>query len=352
MRAVCCIDHGPPIRLEVADVSRPQLSEGHIRVAVKYCALGVPDLLVMNGNYQVKPELPFIPGCEVAGIVTEVGPGTTGVQVGARVAGLNYTFVGGLAEEAVMPIAATVVLPDAVPLRIASAMLVNYATSYYALKDRGDLRPDETVLVLGAAGGVGLAAIEIAKHLGARVLAAASTDEKLSVAKRHGADDCLNYADGRITDELKSYGGVDVVVDPVGGVYSEQALRALRPGGRLLVIGFAAGEIRRIALNLPLLKDCSIVGAFLGAQTRDYPERFVANMTRLFDLYLEGCLSPEITEFDCFEDFLAALHYIENRDSLGKVVMRVTAVGEGSSMKAAGRQDCDAARKTELAESV
>ncbi|HEX5419218.1 MAG TPA: NADPH:quinone oxidoreductase family protein [Gammaproteobacteria bacterium] len=328
MRAVQCIDRGPPVRLAADDIPRPKLPERHLRVAVHYCGLGIPDLLIMTGKYQIRPQLPFVPGSEVSGVVTEVGPGVERFHVGARVAGLNYTFVGGLAEEIVMPAAAAVVLPPSLSMRSAAGMLLNYATSNYALKDRGRLRAGERVLVLGAAGGVGLAAIEIAKAQGAWVLAAASSEAKLALARLHGADEGLNYAGASIKDELKRRGGFDVVVDPVGGVYSEQALRALRPGGRLLVIGFAAGEIPRIALNLPLLKDCSIIGAFLMTQMRCDPARFVANVRGVFALHAQGRLAPAITELDCFGDYGTALQRIGDRHAVGKVVLRVARQAE------------------------
>ncbi len=327
MRAIVCIDNANA-RLEGREVVRPDLPEGHVRVAVHYCALGVADLLIMSGKYQVRPPVPFVPGSEIAGVVTEVGCGVTGVRVGDRVAGLNYTFAGGMAAEAVMPAALAVEVPKELSLRTAAAMLVNYATAYYGLRDRGNVRPGERVLVLGAAGGVGLAAVELAKTMGAHVLAAASTSEKLALARRHGADDCVNYTTTSLKDELKRYGGVDVVMDPVGGAYSEQALRGLRPGGRLLVVGFAAGEIPRIALNLPLLKDCSITGAFLASQTHNYPARFVANMKGLFDMALQGQLNPVIRELDCFSQYEAALSQLADRETLGKVVLRVTARAE------------------------
>jgi NADPH:quinone reductase len=328
MRAVVCTECGPRPRLEVTQLARPSLPDGHVRVAVHYCALGVPDLLIVTGRYQVRPPVPFVPGCEVAGIVTEVAADVQNVRVGARVAGLNYTLVGGMAEEAILPSALTVEVPANMPLRAAAAMLVNYATSSYGLRDRGNLRRGERVLVLGAAGGIGLAAVEIAKAMGAQVLAAASSAEKLALARRHGADDCLNYATLSLREELKSYGGVDVVVDPVGGPYSEQALRGIRPGGRLLVVGFAAGEIPRIALNLPLLKDCSITGVFLATQTRNHPEFFVANMEELFDLFLQGRVAPPVRELDCFSQYGVALSQIADRETLGKVVACVSRVSE------------------------
>jgi NADPH2:quinone reductase len=329
MRAIVCTDVSPCPRLATKEIARPNLPDGHVRVAVHYCGLGIVDMLIMTGKYQVRPPLPFVPGSEIAGIVTEVASDVSGLDVGDRVAGLNYTFVGGMAEEAVLPAALAVEVPQHLPLRTAAAMLVNYATAYYGLRDRGNVLPGERVLVLGAAGGVGLAAVEIAKTMGAHVLAAASTAEKLALARRHGADECLNYATTALKDELKRYGGVDVVLDPVGGGYSEQALRGLRPGGRLLVVGFAAGEIPRIALNLPLLKNCSIAGVFMDSLTRNDPARFVANMQALFALVLQGQLDPLIRELDCFSQSEAALSQLADREMLGKVAMRVTARPEG-----------------------
>ncbi len=325
MRAVRCVDYGPPARLETVETPKPDLPPDHVRVGVHYCGLGIPDLLMMTGRYQFKPVLPFIPGSEIAGVVTEVGANVERFVVGDRVAGLNHTFVGGLAQEAVLPAVTTVGVPSNVPLRIAAAALLNYSTAYYALTERGRLRPNERVLVLGAAGGVGIAAIEIAKALGAHVLAAASTDAKLEIARSHGADACLNYSSQSIKHELKRCGGVDVVVDPVGGVYSEQALRALRPGGRLLVVGFAAGRIPSIALNLPLLKDCSIAGAFLMTQLRNAPARFVANAEGLFDLLADGRLNPPVAELECFGHYASVQRLIGDRARRGKVVMRLGA---------------------------
>jgi NADPH:quinone reductase-like Zn-dependent oxidoreductase len=280
-------------------------------------------LLIVTGKYQVRPPLPFIPGSEVAGVVTEVGPGVKNMRIGDRVAGLNFTFAGGLAEEAIMPASMAVPVPDAVPLRIAAAMLVNYATALYGLRDRGNVRPGERVLVLGAAGGVGLATVEIAKAMGAHVVAAASSEEKLALAKQHGAVECINYTAVSLKDELKASGGIDVVMDPVGGAYSEPALRCLRPGGRLIVVGFAAGEIPRIALNLVLLKDCAIVGAFLSTQARTRPADLVSNIADLYEMFLQGELNPVVRELECFSDYESAMQQIADREVIGKVTLSV-----------------------------
>jgi NADPH:quinone reductase-like Zn-dependent oxidoreductase len=337
MKAVHCIDHEPTLIPVV--VPRPELPRGHVRVRVHSCGLGMPDTLILKGRYQVRPALPFIPGSEVAGVVTEVAPDVLHIPVGARVAGVNYTFTGGLAEEALIPACLAVEVPARVRLEVAAALLVNYGTAYYALHQRASLQPGETVLVLGAAGGVGIAAVEIAKAAGARVLAAASSAAKLDIAGCHGADTGCNYSDPSFKDWLKAQGGIDVVVDPVGGAYSEQCLRALRPGGKLLVVGFAAGEIPRIPLNLPLLKDCSITGAFLGVQTRDRPETFVAMMKIVFDLYAARKLKPPLVEFECFTGVDSALRHIEDRRSIGKVVLRVAGTSEHDAAQAAATEN-------------
>lgn len=326
MKSIQCTDYGPPARFATAETTRPALLPGHVRVRVQYCALGFPDFLIAAGKYQVKPEVPFIPGSEIAGVVTEVAADVDAIRIGDRVISLHWTMTGGLAEDVVLPVSTMVRVPQSVPLAIAAGMSVNYATAYYALVQRGALRPGENILVLGAAGGVGLAAVELSKALGARVIAAASTTRKLELARRHGADEGFNYCTQSIkTEVMRCTGGrgVDMIIDPVGGAYSEQALRAMAPGGRLLVVGFAAGEVPKIALNLTLLKNCAIVGVYLAAQQRSDPAGVVANVQTLFTLYDRGLLRPDIIQLDCFEDYDRAFEIVGERQHCGKVVVNV-----------------------------
>jgi NADPH:quinone reductase len=327
MKAIQCVEHGPPATFSVFHVPRPALPAGYVRMRVVHCGLGFPDLLMAAGKYQIKPPVPFVPGSEVAGVVIEVAPDVEHIRPGDRVAALNFSCVGGLAEEAVMPASTMVRLPDSMPTSVAAGMLVNYGTSYYALVQRGALRRGETVLVLGASGGVGLAAVEIAKALGARVIAAASSQQKLDLARQHGADETFNYSTHSIKAEvmrLTQNKGVDVVFDPVGDRYSEEALRSIAPGGRLLVVGFAAGSIPKIALNLCLLKGCSIVGVYLAHLQRNNPAGFAANLQELFKLHEQGSLRPDIVQLRCFDECAKAFELIGDRQRTGKVVMRVT----------------------------
>jgi NADPH:quinone reductase len=326
IKAVHCVDHGPPTSLAVSRAVRPSLLPGHARVKVSHCGLGFPDALIVSGKYQLKPDAPFIPGSELAGVVTEVAEDVEHIHPGDRVAAINDSRVGGLAEEAVMPVATMVRLPPSMPTSVAAGMIVNYGTCYYGLMQRAAMRPGETVLVLGAAGGVGLAAVEIAKARGARVIAAAGSEEKIEMALRHGADAAFDYSAQSIKSEvmrLTGNRGVDVIVDPVGGQHSEQALRAVAPGGRMLIVGFAAGEIPKIPLNLPLLKDCAIVGVYLATFCRNDPASFVANIQAIFRLHEERALRPEIVELDCFTDYARAFELIADRRQIGKIVMRL-----------------------------
>jgi NADPH2:quinone reductase len=326
MRAVQCLEFGEPARLNAATLPRPDLLPGTARVRVEYCGIGLPDALIVGGKYQVKPRLPFIPGSEIAGVVVETLAGVDHPRVGARVAGLNYEFTGGLAEEIVSPIDAMTVIPPGVPTRSAAGMLVNYGTAYHGLVQRGALRPGESVLVLGAAGGVGLACIEVANAHGAIVIAACGSAAKLTTAERHGAAQAFDYSRGPLKPEVMALTGgrgVDVVVDPVGGAYTEEAMRCLKPGGRLLVVGFASGEIARIATNLALLKNCSIVGVSLGAQVRHDPSGWRANVGALFGLYEQGLLSPELVEVDGLRDYAEGFAAVARRARVGKIVMRI-----------------------------
>ncbi len=284
---------------------------------------------MVAGKYQVKPEAPFTPGNETAGVITEVAPDVTTVQPGARV--LAMASQGGLAEECVAPAASLIPLPASMSMAAAAGFLVNYGTTYHALVQRANLRAGESLLVLGAAGGVGLTAIEIGKALGARVLAAASTDEKLELAKKHGADAVFNYSTDQIKARVMEFTGdqgIDVAYDPVGADFAELVVRSMAWNGRYLVIGFAGGKIPAIPLNLPLLKGCSLVGVFWGAHTRREPKVHAANLQALFKLFDEGKINPHVTEMDGLDRFTDALDVLNGRRSTGKVVIRV-ASGEG-----------------------
>ncbi len=322
MKAVLCKAYGPPESLVVEDVEPLKPGKGQVVVGVKACGVNFPDTLIIQGKYQVKPPLPFSPGSEVAGIVKDIGPGVESARVGDRV--IVFTGQGGFAEEVLAEAAQLIPIPDAMDFATAASFVLTYGTSHYALKDRAQLKPGETLLVLGAAGGVGLAAIEIGKVMGAQVIAAASTDEKLEVCKQHGADEVINYATQDLRERIKELTrgeGVDVVYDPVGGNYSEAALRGMAWGGRFLVIGFTAGEIPRIPLNLTLLKGCSIVGVFWGSFTARDPKRNQQHLQELLNWFVTGKIKPLISATYPLERAADALNDMMNRKVKGKVVL-------------------------------
>jgi NADPH:quinone reductase len=324
MKAILCRSFGPPESLVVEDLPSPVPGPGEVVISVKAASVNFPDVLIIQNKYQVKPPLPFSPGSEVAGTVKIVGDGVTGVRPGDPV--LAMTTYGAFAEEVKTEARRLLPIPAGMDFATAAAFGLTYATSEHALYDRGALKPGETLLVLGAAGGVGLAAIEIGKALGARVIACASTGDKLAVCRTHGADDTINYATDDLRERIKALtggGGADVVYDPVGGPYTEPALRSIAWRGRLLVVGFAAGEIPKIPLNLTLLKGCSIVGVFWGDFTRREPQRSAEAMQRLEQWYTEGRLKPHISETFPLERAADALTLMANRQVIGKVVLTV-----------------------------
>jgi NADPH:quinone reductase len=324
MKAVLCKAYGPPESLVVEEVLAPDPGPGEVVVSVKAASVNFPDVLIIQNKYQFKPQLPFSPGSEVAGVVKTIGDGVTTVTPGDRV--MAFTTYGGFAEEVKTEARRLLPLPPGMDFTHAAAFGLTYATSDHALRDRGQLAAGETLLVLGAAGGVGLAAIEIGKALGARVIAAASTEDKLAVCREHGADDSINYAADDLRERIKSLTdgrGVDVVYDPVGGAYTEAALRSLAWRGRLLVVGFAAGEIPKIPLNLTLLKGCSIVGVFWGEFTRREPQRFTESMQQLGRWYADGKLKPHVSHTYPLERAADALTAMANRQVKGKVVLTV-----------------------------
>lgn len=332
MKAVVCGAYGPPEQLRVAEVEQPAPGPGQVAIRVEACGVSFPDALIVQGKYQVRPPLPFTPGSEVAGVVTALGAGVRDVAVGDRV--MAFTGTGGFAEHALAGADAVVALPAGVAFAPAAAFAMNYATTYHALKDRAGLQAGQTVLVLGAAGGVGLAAVELAVLMGARVIAAASSEEKLAVCKEYGAAATINYTTDDLKERVKALTGgrgVDVALDPVGGPYAEPALRGMAWGGRYLVVGFTAGDIPRIPLNLPLLKGCSIVGVFWGSFAAREPERNRANLGQLVAWLAEGRLRPLISATYPLEDAPRALADLLARRVTGKVVL---APGAGSDAAA------------------
>ena len=322
MKAVLCKTFGPPESLVVEEIPSPVPGPGEAVISVKAASVNFPDVLIIQNKYQFKPPLPFSPGSELAGVVKEVGEGVKGFRPGDKV--IAFTTYGAFAEEVKTEASRLVPLPEKMDFVSGAAFLLTYATTDHALRDRGALAAGETLLVLGAAGGVGIAAIEIGKILGARVIAAASTDEKVAICRAHGADDTINYATGDLRDQIKTLTGgkgIDVVYDPVGGPYTEPALRSLAWRGRLLVVGFAAGEIPKIPLNLTLLKGCSIVGVFWGEFTRREPERFAEEMRQLGRWYGEGRIRPHISATYPLDRAADALNDMAQRKVVGKVVL-------------------------------
>ncbi|MEM8800080.1 MAG: NADPH:quinone oxidoreductase family protein [Pseudomonadota bacterium] len=322
MRAVLCKEYGGPETLVVEEVPSSPCPKGHVRVAVEACGVNFPDTLIIQGKYQFKPEPPFSPGGEVSGVIAEVGDGVTDFAVGDRVLALNTW--GGYAEEMVVPAMAAVKIPDAMPFDEAAGFIMTYGTSHYALKQRAKLQPGETVLVLGAAGGVGLTALEIAKVMGAKVIAAASSDEKLKLTREYGADETLNYSETDLKTGVKALtkgAGVDVIYDPVGGDFSEAAFRAIGWNGRHLVIGFAAGDIPRIPINLTLLKNAALVGVFWGAFTVREAAVHQANMRELLGWYSEGKIKPHVCAHFPLEKAADAMNMLLERKAQGKIII-------------------------------
>ena len=322
MRAVLCKSYGPPESLVVEDVSSPAAGPGEVVVSVKAASVNFPDVLIIQNKYQVKPPLPFSPGSELSGLVKSVGAGVTRWKPGDPV--MAITGYGAFAEEVKADVNRLLPIPAGMDFVSAAAFGLTYATSEHALCDRGDLKAGETLLVLGASGGVGIAAIEIGKVLGARVIACASTDDKLAVCREHGADDTINYATEDLRERIKAITGgqgADVVYDPVGGTYTELALRSIAWRGRLLVVGFAAGDIPKIPLNLTLLKGCAIVGVYWGEFTRREPQRFAAAMEKLGRWFGEGKLRPHVSRTFPLERAADALALMADRKVKGKVVL-------------------------------
>ena len=323
MKAILCTRFGGPDDLEFKDMPEPAAGPGEAVVAIRAAALNFFDTLIIAGKYQVKPPFPFSPASEFAGVVKSVGAGVAGLAAGDRV--LGYGSHGAAREQIAISTERLVKLPDALDFDRAAGLTVIYGTTLHALQDRAKLKAGETLAVLGASGGTGLAAIEIGKLMGARVIACASSDDKLAFARRHGADDVINYAAEDLKDGLRRVTGAkgaDVIYDPVGGPYAEAALRSIAWMGRFLVIGFAAGEIPKIPLNLALLKSCDIVGVFWGAFTERDPKGHQANMAQLVRWAAEGKLSAHVHAAYPLERTADALKALSARKVMGKVILR------------------------------
>ena len=322
MKAVVCKAWGPPESLVFEDRPSLKAAPGMVVLSVKAANVKFSDTLIIANKYQTKPELPFIPGSEVSGVVKAVGAGVDGWKVGDRVSAQSPS--GGYAEEVSVEADRLQAIPDSIDFAGAAGLTSTYGTSYYALADRGQLKAGETLLVLGASGGVGLAAVEIGKAMGAKVIACASSEEKLAVCREHGADETINYTTEDMRARVKAITkgkGIDVVYDPVGGDYSELALRDMAWGGRFLVIGFAAGGIPKISLNLPLIKGCSIVGVWLGGMAKRDPVQRVEVAREIWRLYSAGKIKPHLWGTYPLAKAADALNAIAGRKVAGKVVL-------------------------------
>lgn len=322
MKALLCRALGGIDSLRVEEVANPHAGANEVVIDVAAAGVNFPDILLVQGKYQYKPPLPFAPGFELAGVVREAGAGVEHLKPGDRVVAI--VDHGAFAQQALVPAHRALKLPAGADLESAAALLFTYATSYHALADRGGLQPGETLLVLGAAGGVGLAAVELGKLMGARVIAAASSAEKLALCRAHGADETIDYVKEDLRERLKvltAGRGIDVVCDPVGGAHTEPAFRALAWKGRLLVVGFTAGEIPKIPLNLPLLKGASIVGVYLGALMEKEPATYAANASRLVEWLAAGKIKPHISQRFPLAHGIDALRTVGERKVLGKVII-------------------------------
>ena len=322
MKAVLCKQYGPPDSLAIEEVESPRPGANEVVVSMKAASLNFPDVLIIQNKYQFKPPLPFSPGSELAGVVKEVGPGVERFKPGDRV--MAFTTYGAFAEEVKTEATRLIRLPQKMDFVTGAAFLLTYGTTDHALRDRAALSSGETLLVLGAAGGVGLAAVEVGKALGARVIACASTGEKLAVCRDHGADETINYATEDLRERIRALTGgrgADVVYDPVGGPYSESAFRSIAWRGRHLVVGFAAGEIPKLPLNLALLKGASVVGVFWGDFARREPARFAESVAQLARWYDEGRLKPHVDETLPLASAREALKRMAERKVKGKLVL-------------------------------
>ena len=332
MKALQCVELGGPEKLVVNDVADPEIAEDHIIIEVKSASVNFPDVLMIQGLYQFQPPLPFIPGGESAGVVIEIGDGVEGFNIGDKV--FAATGVGGICEKILAHKNNVRPIPENMDFEIAAALSVTYGTSIYALKQRANLKAGETLLVLGASGGVGLATVQLGKAMGAKVIAAASTQEKVDICIENGADEGFVYPSGNLDrdqqkelsnkiKELTGGLGPNVIYDPVGGTYAEPCLRSIAWDGRYLVIGFAAGadQIPKMPLNLTLLKGCQSVGVFLGAWTGMFPAENQKNFEELFEMYKDGKINPAPSDKFTLETSAEAIAHLKDRKAKGKVVI-------------------------------
>ena len=322
MKAIVCSKFGTPDTLKYQEIKIPNPKEGEILITVKACSVNFPDTLIIQGKYQFKPEFPFSPGSDVAGIIEKVGENVKHFKVGDAIVG--FIPFGGFAEKAIVKAIDCFPKPRGMSMVNASAFLLAYGTSYHALKDRANIQKGETILILGASGGVGLTALELAKLMGAKVIAAASSQEKLNLCKEFGADEVINYTEENLKDrvkELTNGKGVDVIYDPVGGAFTELALRAIAWRGRHLVVGFANGEIPKIPINLTLLKGASIVGVFWGAFAQKEPKKSLENIQQLLTWFVKGEVKPHIDKTYSLKEAPKALEYMMQRKVKGKIVI-------------------------------
>lgn len=324
MRALLCKSYGPPENLVLEDIPDLAPEAGEVIVDVYAASLNFPDTLQIQGKYQFQPPMPFTPGSEVGGVVRAVGAGVTHVKAGDRV--MAAPSIGGMAEQVRCPAATVRLIPDSMDFRTAAGFAMVYTTSYHALKQRARLAADETLLVLGASGGVGMAAVELGKLMGARVIAAASSQEKLEFVSQLGPDELLSYEDGELKEKVKALTdgrGADVIYDPVGGDLFDQATRCINWNGRLLVVGFTSGRIPSYPANLALLKGSSMVGVFLGRFRKEEPQEYERNFQELFDYYQAGKIKPIVTEAFALEDYVAAFNVFRERRVMGKVTLEI-----------------------------
>lgn len=322
MKAVVCEEYGPVEKLQFKEVDDPTVGEGQLLIDMKAAGCNFPDALVIEGKYQIKLPVPFYPGSEGSGVVSAVGENVSGYAVGDRV--LFFTLSGAFAEKIVIPAADAIIIPDEMPYSAAAGFICAYSTGYHALRQRAALQAGEHILILGASGGLGSSAIQIARAMGAKVIACASSEAKLATCKELGADWLIDYTREDLKTAILEKTGrkdVDVIYDPVGGDYSEKAFRCIAPEGRHLVLGFTAGNIPKIPLNLPLVKEASLIGVFWNSWILRHPDQHRKNMADLFRLFLDGDIKPLISQTYALEDYEKAFHSLADRRALGRIIL-------------------------------